>query len=374
MAMNMAPQSALQQFMNTPQYALGFGANGTVNNATLSPQQRFQADPGYQYQQDEAMRAIKANYANKGLIDSGGVVSAMGSQAQQLANQQYDKWYNNQQNMYGQYMSALNNVMGNNANQIDAQLHAQQGNNQASLQANQGMAGMGAMSNTGAAMAGMSMEEGAMLAQLQAAQMAAQGNQAATAAGSAFGLLGSSLANQGSTTKPGAPMVSPNGSSSGGGGSGNGWAVDTSAYDKNKAGSGADYASGALVNAMPYAGRTTPTSNTTPYASNISLGGGGGFYSQFSTPAQLAAATAGKTPQQLQAMVSSYGMPPPTSGYTSMQPQPYNADYMNYNPVLPNLQQNMINQSTQSGYPNMNYSSLSAPDIMKQYLQQQMGY
>lgn len=66
----------------------------------------FEVSPGYQFAQDEGMRAILANRATRGALNSGGTLRAVQQYGQGLANQEY-----------GNYLSRLSGLatMGQNA-------------------------------------------------------------------------------------------------------------------------------------------------------------------------------------------------------------------------------------------------------------------
>jgi len=54
----------------------------------------FTADPGYQFRQNEASRAIMANQATRGLMGSGSTLKALQDRAMGIAGQTYDDWRN----------------------------------------------------------------------------------------------------------------------------------------------------------------------------------------------------------------------------------------------------------------------------------------
>lgn len=68
------------------------GLNGTEarTNAMLN----FQTDPGYQFQQDEGMRAVEASKASAGLLRSGATLNALQTRAQGIADQSFQNYFN----------------------------------------------------------------------------------------------------------------------------------------------------------------------------------------------------------------------------------------------------------------------------------------
>lgn len=85
-----------EQFFSNPMYQLMFGAN---NNQT-DPQERFKADPGYQFSVNEALKQMQQTAAAKGMGMSGGLLTDMTKQAQGAADQQYQRWLGNQSSLY----------------------------------------------------------------------------------------------------------------------------------------------------------------------------------------------------------------------------------------------------------------------------------
>lgn len=101
------------QALDPAQYAF----NAPTGQALLAQ------DPGYQFRQDEARRALEASAAAKGGLTSGATLSALGRQAQEIASNEYA-------NAYGRFL-------GENQLRYGRGLTAEQENYQRQLQANQ---------------------------------------------------------------------------------------------------------------------------------------------------------------------------------------------------------------------------------------------
>ena len=202
-------QSVLaNNYFQTPGYQLLFGSDWKQMDPRLSPAQRFEASPGYQWMQDESMRNIQRNAASQGLLESGDTMRDMLRQSQGLAQQDYYNWWGNLSGNYENYQNRLAALasagMGNTGNDMAFNLGQSQGNtgmqsgaNLANLYANQGSAGLGATLNTGAGMSGNVMQGLQVQAQIDAANAAAknQASQSSAAgigqiAGQAMGMLG----------------------------------------------------------------------------------------------------------------------------------------------------------------------------------------
>lgn len=155
------PQSVLQAFFQLPEFQLLFGSDPTVNNPNASPTQRFQADPGYQYQQDEAAKQIQRNASARGLLNSGPVLKELTNYSQNLANQSYNQWLDRTSRTYTGYQDRLLQLMGfgsgfnGSANAVNqgntlAGLTTGTGNNISSLQQGLGQNIMNSNLQTGA--------------------------------------------------------------------------------------------------------------------------------------------------------------------------------------------------------------------------------
>lgn len=141
--------SALNNYLNTPgQQMLGQGAG-----------QYFQNSPGYQYAMDQAMSQVQGAASARGMLESGAVLRDMSRNAQGLASQEYNNWWNQQNQLYGDYQNRLAGLASGdtgaaNAMQLGQNQAAnsqQTGSNLGSLFGNQANTGLGAYTNTGAA-------------------------------------------------------------------------------------------------------------------------------------------------------------------------------------------------------------------------------
>jgi len=158
-------QSVLaNNYFQTPGYQLLFGSGAAQLDPTLSPAERYEASPGYQYLMDESLRQLQRGSAAQGLLESGSTQRDLLRTAQGLAQQDYGNWWNRLSGNYENYQNRLANLasagMQNTGNQMafglgqgQAQGTLGTGANISSLLSNQGMAGLGAYTNTGAAMA-----------------------------------------------------------------------------------------------------------------------------------------------------------------------------------------------------------------------------
>lgn len=232
-----APNTGLQQFLNTPQYSLLYGQNtasdaiNAANAGTYNPVNAFHLDPGYQFSVDQGMKQMQQNAAAKGLLESGPLLRELQQYGQGAADQNYQRWMGQQQGLFSDYQNRLsglaqfgstqtgaqqgvdmNNMLAqlagnanvNTGNQL-AQFGGLTAEGVASLLGNQGVLNANAMLNTGAAQANNIMQGNMFTAQLMAQQQA-QANQSAN---SMFAGQGAMQGYQGS------PMFS--GGSSGGG-------------------------------------------------------------------------------------------------------------------------------------------------------------
>lgn len=168
-----SPQAGLNDYFNTAGYQLLNGPGAA---------QRFQASPGYQYAVDEALGQVKRNASARGLLESGSVMRDMTDRAQNMANQEYNNWWNRQNQQYGDYQNRLAGLAGGStgadqANQLGMNLgagSAQMSSNMGSLFGNMGMAGLSGITNTGAAYANQINQAGNQQAQINSANQATQ--------------------------------------------------------------------------------------------------------------------------------------------------------------------------------------------------------
>lgn len=143
-------KGALTNYMDTPGYQLLFGKDANS---------RFQHSPGYQYAVDETMRGVQRNAASRGLLESGSVMREMTDRSQQMANQDYDKWWDRNAQQYGGYQDRLAALAAGptgsqyafNTGQLMSANANQMGSNIGSILGNLASSGMGGILSTGAA-------------------------------------------------------------------------------------------------------------------------------------------------------------------------------------------------------------------------------
>ena len=96
---------------------------------TQNLSQPFQQTPGYQFMQNEGQRAVMANAAQRGLVNSGGTLRALQDRGMGIADQTYGQYMNRLAALSGigqtaagqgaqaagQYGQAASNVMGQGA-------------------------------------------------------------------------------------------------------------------------------------------------------------------------------------------------------------------------------------------------------------------
>jgi len=218
------PRAVMSQFFNTAPYQLAFGSNQDTLDPNLDPTQRFQADPGYQFVQDEGLRQLQFDQAKKGLLESGAGARDNRQFAEGLADQNYQRYQQQVQGLFTNGQNGIAGVMNQGAQasgqigqnnqqlaQLLASLTGQQGSNMgnltgqtgtniANLFGQQGTFGGSLFANTGAAQSSNVMSAASLNAQIQAAQIAAEAQKSAAEtgamgqmAGSAMSLLGSFL-------------------------------------------------------------------------------------------------------------------------------------------------------------------------------------
>lgn len=196
-----SPQSVMQKFFDTPAYQLAFGT-GDVTDASLGPRERFRADPGYQFQQEEGQRQLMMGHAARGLLESGPSLRDVTRYSQGLADQAYQRKLQQDVGMFSDYQNRLQGIatqgaafaQPNPAIQTGAGLATigqNQGSNLANLFGNQGTFGGSAFLNTGAAQASTVMQAASLQAQvMQANQQAQAASQAGGGGGGGLGQIG----------------------------------------------------------------------------------------------------------------------------------------------------------------------------------------
>lgn len=165
-----SPQNALQNYYNTPGYQL------LGNNQA----QQFQASPGYQYAVNQALGQVQQNASARGLLESGAALRGMTDRAQGMASQEYNNWWNQQSQLYGDYQNRLQGLAGGSTGGDQAYglgmaqgaNSMQTGSNLGSLFGNQGNAGLSGMVAAGGAQANNMLNAGAQQAQINSANQA----------------------------------------------------------------------------------------------------------------------------------------------------------------------------------------------------------
>ena len=214
------PQSVLANFMDTPAYRLAFGNDPNVLDPNLNPQERFRADPAYQFIQDEGIRQLQNQAASRGLLESGRSMRDIEQFAQGNADQNYQRWLQQNMGLFQDWTNQQAGIMqqgaqfagpaaslqtGSGLAQGNQQQGAAQagaygqygqnmsgiGSNISSLFGNQGVYGGSAYMNTGAAQASAVMQAASLYGQLQAANSAAKAQQGAATTGAMASLAGS---------------------------------------------------------------------------------------------------------------------------------------------------------------------------------------
>jgi hypothetical protein len=104
-----APDSARPQDMAAPDYGDAPGLDGFFQN--------FEADPGYQFRQTEALRGVNAASAARGKLRSGDAVKALAGRSSDLASQEYGNWFARQMQKYQATRSAYDTDRNFSANQ-----------------------------------------------------------------------------------------------------------------------------------------------------------------------------------------------------------------------------------------------------------------
>ena len=108
----------------TPNYPTTFdGGTAPTQDSFFN---NFQSSPGYQFQLDQTLRAANAGYAARGLLQSDAAAKGIMSQAQGLAAQDYQNWFNRQQTLYSDAANQFNNDRSANFNIFNTDRNFQQ--------------------------------------------------------------------------------------------------------------------------------------------------------------------------------------------------------------------------------------------------------
>lgn len=108
--------SALGAFFNSPQYQLLFNGGGKTTDPTATVQERFQADPGYQFALDTGRRNLEASKSSQGLLQSTSFAKDLTDYSQGVANQQYQGYLGNLTSTFDKYQGNLMSLAGIGAN------------------------------------------------------------------------------------------------------------------------------------------------------------------------------------------------------------------------------------------------------------------
>lgn len=94
----------------TNSLADALGLNGAGGSARA--QSAFQANPGYQFQQQQAANTVAANQARTGQLSSGNTDLALQAQSQNIANQGWNQYITNLQPYLGARAGAATGIAG----------------------------------------------------------------------------------------------------------------------------------------------------------------------------------------------------------------------------------------------------------------------
>lgn len=118
---SVAPQAeVLSKFFNTPAYALAYGSTGAAVDPYADPLDRFQVSPSYQFDIDQQTKLLENRASSRGLMKSTGLAQDMADYIHGKANQEYNNYQSNLQNMFGNYQQQLASVAGLGANASQA--------------------------------------------------------------------------------------------------------------------------------------------------------------------------------------------------------------------------------------------------------------
>lgn len=119
---NNAQLDPAQRFFNSAQAKTMYGSDrankmsADIGAGTYDPTKAFQADPGFDFMQQRALKAVNDNSAARGLLESGATQRDLLETSQGLQNQEYDKWLNMQQGSLNKYQGDQTAMQGNYEN------------------------------------------------------------------------------------------------------------------------------------------------------------------------------------------------------------------------------------------------------------------
>src|ERR1700761_1659406 len=117
-----------------PYNAAGTGALNALNAANNGDYSGFYNSPGYQFAQQQGIKALDASAASKGNLYSGGYGENLANYASGLASQQYNTWYGQQMGLASLGQNAAAGVGNANSSYANAAtgINTNAGNNAAS--------------------------------------------------------------------------------------------------------------------------------------------------------------------------------------------------------------------------------------------------
>lgn len=80
---------------------------------------KFVTSPGYQFRLDQGLRNTNASFGAKGLLQSGAAAQGFNDYAQNSASQEYNNWFNQQQQLYGDASNRFNTDLANTNNNFN---------------------------------------------------------------------------------------------------------------------------------------------------------------------------------------------------------------------------------------------------------------
>ncbi len=110
---------SMREFFITPEYRMLFGDAGTDPN--MSPEQRFQTDPGYQFGLKQGQKALEASAAAKGNLLSGNTLRAVSEYGQDYGWGKFNDYRGMLSGTYANYIKGLGNLSGYLMDSIEGQ-------------------------------------------------------------------------------------------------------------------------------------------------------------------------------------------------------------------------------------------------------------
>lgn len=106
-------QGALDEYFNSPEYQLIFGAPSAGQLAgTSTPQQNFEQSPSYQFQLAQGLNSVTNSAAASGLLNSTSLANGIDTYAQGFAGEQFNNYLTNLQGNFSSYQGQLANAAG----------------------------------------------------------------------------------------------------------------------------------------------------------------------------------------------------------------------------------------------------------------------